>query len=96
MPSGDREQWKLCRQCHHPCQLRVWYGGYYNALNVANEIGGKDPLKTLRWSAPLSDIIVGILYIMCTISWFAAVPLEKIKTSGTLVSFRCVLRPFQD
>lgn len=34
---------------------------YYNALNVVNEIGGKDPLKTLRWTTPLAVIVVGIL-----------------------------------
>lgn len=67
-------------------RLNFAFGGYYNALNVANEIGGKDPLKTLRWTAPLSVVVVGILYHFATIAWFAAVPLEKIKGSGTLVA----------
>lgn len=51
-----------------------------------NEIGGKDPLRTLRWTTPLAIIIVGILYICATISWFTAVPLDTIRHSGTLVA----------
>ncbi|ORY81204.1 high affinity methionine permease [Leucosporidium creatinivorum] len=67
-------------------KLNFAFGGYYQALNLSNEIGGKNPLKTLRWTTPLAVIIVGTLYIFATMAYFAAVPLEKIKSSGTLVA----------
>lgn len=46
------------------------YSGYQNAFNVMNEI--KNPVKTIKKSAPLSLLIVAILYILCNIAYFAA------------------------
>lgn len=37
------------------------FGGYYNALNLTNEVKGRDPMKTLRWTCPLAILIVGTL-----------------------------------
>lgn len=46
------------------------YSGYQNAFNVANEI--KNPIQTIRRSAPLSLLIMSILYIFVNIAYFAA------------------------
>ncbi|KAK7709098.1 hypothetical protein SLS57_008824 [Botryosphaeria dothidea] len=55
------------------------YSGYQNAFNVMNEI--KNPVKTIKKSAPLSLLIVAILYILCNIAYFAAVPKADILES---------------
>ncbi|KAL1626628.1 hypothetical protein SLS54_002790 [Diplodia seriata] len=55
------------------------YSGYQNAFNVMNEI--KNPVKTIRRSAPLSLFIVAVLYILCNVAYFAAVPKEDIMES---------------
>lgn len=46
------------------------YSGYQNAFNVMNEI--KNPVKTIKKSAPASLLIVAILYVLCNIAYFAA------------------------
>ncbi|PGG96465.1 hypothetical protein AJ80_09827 [Polytolypa hystricis UAMH7299] len=50
------------------------YKGYQNAFNVVNE----NPIRTLTRSAPISLVIVAILYILCNIAYFAAVPKEEL------------------
>ncbi|KAL1642071.1 hypothetical protein SLS58_005659 [Diplodia intermedia] len=55
------------------------YSGYQNAFNVMNEI--KDPVRTIRRSAPLSLLIVAVLYMLCNVAYFAAVPKEDIMES---------------
>ncbi|OJD31604.1 high-affinity methionine permease [Diplodia corticola] len=55
------------------------YSGYQNAFNVMNEI--KNPVKTIKKSAPLSLLIVAILYMLCNVAYFAAVPKEQIMES---------------
>ncbi|KAI5480141.1 High-affinity methionine permease [Pseudohyphozyma bogoriensis] len=67
-------------------RLNFSFGGYYNALNVANEIKGKDPLKTLRWTTPLSVIVVGILYIFATIRARVLPALVAVSAFGNLVA----------
>lgn len=42
-------------------KLNFSFGGYYNALNLTNEVKGKDPMRTLRWTCPLAIVIVGTL-----------------------------------
>ncbi|KAL1623927.1 hypothetical protein SLS56_008051 [Neofusicoccum ribis] len=55
------------------------YSGYQNAFNVMNEI--KDPVKTIKKSAPISLLIVAILYVLCNVAYFAAVPKADILES---------------
>ncbi|KAI9713943.1 MAG: hypothetical protein M1820_000673 [Bogoriella megaspora] len=55
------------------------YEGYSNAFNVVNEV--KDPVKTLRRSAPISLLAVAILYILANIAYFAAASKEDILAS---------------
>ncbi|KAI9833449.1 MAG: hypothetical protein M1819_003607 [Sarea resinae] len=60
------------------------YFGYQNAFNVVNEV--KNPVKTLKKTAPASLLVVAILYMFCNIAYFAAVPKEEIKASGQLAA----------
>ncbi|KAJ5274111.1 high affinity methionine permease [Penicillium angulare] len=55
------------------------YAGYNNAFGVVNEI--KNPIKTLRWSAPASLILVTVLYILVNVAYFSAVTREEILAS---------------
>ncbi|KAI1385397.1 amino acid transporter [Hypoxylon trugodes] len=55
------------------------YTGFANAFNVVNEI--KNPIPTLKKNGNLSIIIVGILYMLCNIAYFAAVPKEEFAQS---------------
>ncbi|KAF7966459.1 hypothetical protein HWV62_9747 [Athelia sp. TMB] len=60
------------------------FGGSTNSFNLAPEI--KDPIKTLKTSAPAATIFTGILYILCNVAYFAAVPLDTFRTSGQLIA----------
>ncbi|OAG06518.1 amino acid transporter [Paraphaeosphaeria sporulosa] len=60
------------------------YTGYSNAFNVVAEI--KNPLHTLKRVAPLSLIIVSILYVLANVAYFAAVPAAEIRESGELAA----------
>ncbi|KAK8199530.1 amino acid transporter-like protein [Phyllosticta capitalensis] len=60
------------------------YSGYQNCFNVMNEI--KDPIKTTRKSAPVALLVVAILYILCNVAYFAAVPAEAILNSEQTVA----------
>jgi len=46
------------------------YQGYENAFNVMGEV--KNPIRTIKRSAPLSLCLVAVLYILCNIAYFAA------------------------
>ncbi|KAF9690577.1 hypothetical protein EKO04_011330 [Ascochyta lentis] len=60
------------------------YQGYANAFNVTNEI--KNPFPLLKKVAPLSLIIVLILYVLANVAYFAAVPAAQIRESGELAA----------
>ncbi|KAI0008229.1 amino acid transporter [Xylariaceae sp. FL0662B] len=51
------------------------YTGYSNAFNMVNEI--KNPVKTLKRHGAISVFIVALLYMLCNIAYFAAVPKEE-------------------
>jgi amino acid transporter len=65
-------------------KIRFAYVGYENAFSVANEV--KDPIPTLKRFAPLSLIIVFILYFMANIAYFATVPKDLIRESHELTA----------
>ncbi|KDN62608.1 putative high-affinity methionine permease [Colletotrichum sublineola] len=48
------------------------YAGYYNAFNMTNEI--RDPVPTLRRNGAVSLLVVAVLYMLCNVAYFAAVP----------------------
>ncbi|KAI4860411.1 amino acid transporter [Hypoxylon rubiginosum] len=61
------------------------YAGYANAFNVVNEI--KNPIPTLKKNGALSILIVSLLYMLCNIAYFAAVPKDVfIKSKETSAS----------
>jgi amino acid transporter len=60
------------------------YAGYENAFNVVNEV--KNPVKTLRWSAPLSLLGVTILYLLANIAYFAAATKTEIVNSKVVAA----------
>ncbi|KAK6431501.1 hypothetical protein LTR95_012340, partial [Oleoguttula sp. CCFEE 5521] len=57
------------------------YAGYQNCFNVMNEV--KDPIRTMKRIAPLSLLVIWILYMLCNVAYFAAVPKEEIAASKT-------------
>ncbi|KAF1846367.1 high-affinity methionine permease [Cucurbitaria berberidis CBS 394.84] len=60
------------------------YKGYENAFNVVAEI--KNPFHSLKRIAPLSLVIVFILYVLANVAYFAAVPADEIRKSGELAA----------
>jgi amino acid transporter len=57
------------------------YQGFQNCFNVMNEI--KDPVRTIKRSAPLSLLLVAVLYMLCNVAYFAAVPKADILAAET-------------
>ncbi|KAF2731965.1 amino acid transporter [Polyplosphaeria fusca] len=60
------------------------YTGYSNAFNVVAEI--KNPFQMVKKVAPISVLIVSILYILANVAYFAAVPAEEIRESKELAA----------
>ncbi|KAK7990076.1 hypothetical protein PG989_010391 [Apiospora arundinis] len=60
------------------------YTGYSNAFNVVAEI--KNPIKTLKRNSTISVIIVAVLYFMCNIAYFAAVPKQEFRKSKEIAA----------
>ena len=73
----------------------IWsYIGYSNANYAMSEM--KNPVRTLKFAAPLGILSVGILYMLVNIAYFAAVSREEIATSGRILAasfFRNVFGP---
>ncbi|RAL60967.1 hypothetical protein DID88_010063 [Monilinia fructigena] len=78
---------KLCGICYGVVTALynvIWsYIGYSNANYALAET--KNPVKTLKMAAPTALAIVGILYMLANIAYFAAVPKEEIMTSVALL-----------
>ncbi|KAF9630239.1 Amino acid/polyamine transporter I [Lasiodiplodia theobromae] len=55
------------------------YEGYANAFNMMNEV--KDPVRTIKKSAPVALLIVAVMYTLCNVAYFAAVPSEEMKAA---------------
>lgn len=60
------------------------FQGYENAFNLVNEV--KNPIKTLKWSAPLSLIATGVLYMLANIAYVAAASKQEIIESEVNVA----------
>ncbi|OAA56720.1 high affinity methionine permease [Niveomyces insectorum RCEF 264] len=63
----------------------IWsYIGYSNANYALSET--KNPVRTLRVAAPLAIGVIGVLYMLVNVAYFAAVPKEDMVASGQLVA----------
>ncbi|KAL3473551.1 amino acid/polyamine transporter I [Aspergillus californicus] len=63
----------------------IWsFIGYSNANYALSET--KNPTHTLKIAAPIAIGSVGILYMLCNIAYFAAVPKEQFLASGQIVA----------
>ncbi|KAJ5085214.1 hypothetical protein N7532_009985 [Penicillium argentinense] len=60
------------------------YSGYANAFAVVNEI--RNPVKTLRWSAPLSLFLVTALYMLVNVAYFSAASREEMLASKQIAA----------
>ncbi|KAI0438117.1 high-affinity methionine permease [Xylaria telfairii] len=67
------------------------YSGYANAFALVNEI--QNPIPTLKRNGAVSVAVVSILYLLCNIAYFSAVPKEqfaKSKATAASVFFAAV------
>ncbi|TVY27277.1 High-affinity methionine permease [Lachnellula hyalina] len=63
----------------------IWsYIGYSNANYALSET--KNPVRTLKIAAPLALGLVSILYMLCNVAYFAAVPKDEIISSGRILA----------
>lgn len=53
------------------------------AFGVLFHSHAQDPIKTIGRSAPISLLLVAILYMLCNVAYFAAVPKEEIFEADT-------------
>lgn len=60
------------------------YAGYQNAFNVVNEI--KNPIPTLKKHVTISVGLVAVLYMLCNIAYFAAVPKKEFSESKEIAA----------
>ncbi|KAJ7673728.1 amino acid/polyamine transporter I [Mycena polygramma] len=65
-------------------KINFAFSGYTNSINLVNEI--KNPIATVRSASSAALGLVSVLYVLANVAYFAAVPAETIKKSGTLVA----------
>ncbi|WEW59531.1 methionine permease [Emydomyces testavorans] len=63
----------------------IWsYVGYSNANYCLSET--RNPIRTLKIAAPVGVAMVGVLYFLVNIAYFAAVPKEEMLGSGRILA----------
>jgi len=70
------------------------YSGYDNVNNVLDEV--KDPVRTLKSSAPAALLTIFFFYFLLNVAYFVVVPIEEIKRSGELIAALFFERIFGD
>ena len=65
-------------------QVSSSFAGADTLTNVLNEV--KNPVKTLKISAPLALLTVTLFYLMMNIAFFMIVPLKEFEKGGELVA----------
>ncbi|TFY57928.1 hypothetical protein EVJ58_g6725 [Rhodofomes roseus] len=60
------------------------YGGWSSVNYVMNNV--RDPVRTLKISAPLGLTICAVLYLLANVAYFAAATKEEIANSGVTVA----------
>ncbi|EME46989.1 hypothetical protein DOTSEDRAFT_94957, partial [Dothistroma septosporum NZE10] len=68
------------------------YAGYENAFNVVNEV--KDPVKSIRNNGFAAVTIVAILYELCNVAFFAAIPKADILSGKEIAASLLFTRVF--
>lgn len=64
-------------------QVNFSFSGADNLIYVLNEV--KNPVKTLKTSAPLALLTITLFYLMANIAFFMIVPLKEFEKGGELV-----------
>lgn len=63
----------------------IWsYVGYSNANYALGEV--KNPVRVLKFAAPVAFILLAIVYMFVNIAYFAVVPRDQIASSGTILA----------
>ncbi|CZR44758.1 uncharacterized protein FPRO_14510 [Fusarium proliferatum ET1] len=60
------------------------YTGYANAFNVVNEV--KRPIPTIKKYGFISVLLVAVLYMLCNVAYFSAVPKEEFAESNEIAA----------
>ncbi|KAF4450778.1 hypothetical protein F53441_6110 [Fusarium austroafricanum] len=60
------------------------YTGYANAFNVVNEV--KRPIPTIKKYGFISVLLVAVLYMLCNIAYFSAVPKKEFSESNEIAA----------
>jgi amino acid transporter len=63
----------------------IWsFVGYSNANYALGEV--KNPVKTLKFAAPIALVCLAIIYFFVNVAYFAIVPKETLMTSSTILA----------
>ncbi|AOA63826.1 High affinity methionine permease [Komagataella phaffii CBS 7435] len=63
----------------------IWsFMGYSNVNYNLSEV--KNPIKALKYSAPIAVVSLGIIYILVNIAYFAVVPFDVMTNSGRILA----------
>ncbi|KAF7345132.1 Amino acid transporter-like protein [Mycena sanguinolenta] len=65
-------------------KINYAFSGYTNSINLINEID--NPISTVTSASSTALGLVSVLYVLANVAYFAAVPADTIKQSGTLVA----------
>ncbi|KAJ5047677.1 uncharacterized protein L3040_003497 [Drepanopeziza brunnea f. sp. 'multigermtubi'] len=65
-------------------RINFAYVGWENCFNVVAEI--KNPIKTVKRAGPISLCLVAVLYMLCNIAYFAAIPKQEIIEGNTIAA----------
>ncbi|KAG7000034.1 High-affinity methionine permease [Fusarium oxysporum f. sp. conglutinans] len=60
------------------------YTGYANAFNVVNEV--KRPIPTIKKYGFISVLLVAVLYMLCNVAYFSAVPKKEFAESNEIAA----------
>ncbi|KZP17590.1 amino acid transporter [Athelia psychrophila] len=77
-------------------KINYSYVGWHNSFNVLGEVGGANPVRTIKRASYTALAIATALFFFINIAYVAAVPIEDIRTSGQLIAVLFFQRVFGD
>lgn len=77
-------------------KINYSYIGWHNSFNVLGEVGGANPVRTIKRASYTALAIATALFFFINIAYVAAVPIEDIRTSGQLIAVLFFQRVFGD